>query len=367
MAISKNQIKQLMEHLDNCKRPLFFFDDDQDGLCAFLQLYRYKKEGKGIIVKTTPKLGTVFLNKVQSYEPDKIFILDIADVEQGFLDKMNVPVIWIDHHGPFERENVKYFNPRISEYEDNQPTSYMCYQIVEQGLKASDMLASMRASSHATAEHRSHLWIGTTGCIADWFIPPFINEFKKEFPELIDKPYEVVGDIIYKTKLGCLTRIFSFILKGKTEDVLKRINVLTRIESPYEILQEDTAQGKFIYKIYEQVNKMYEPLINEVLNAIKKTNDKFVFFTYKDDKSSFTSDLSNEAIYRFPDKTILIAREKNDEMKCSLRSAKVVLPPIIEKCLVGLDGYGGGHEYACGLNIKTDDFEEFVRRFKGMI
>jgi len=71
--------------------------------------------------------------------------------------------------------------------------------------------------------------------------------------------------------------------------------------------------------------------------------------------------------YRHPDKTILIAREKNDEMKCSIRTTKIIMPPIIEKALVGLNGYGGGHEYACGLNIKTADFEEFVRRFREMI
>ena len=126
MALSKEQIVQIRENLDTCKNPLFFFDDDQDGLCSFLQLYRYKKEGKGIIVKTTPKLGTIFVTKVQEYQPDKIFILDVADVQQDFLDEMKVPVVWIDHHGPFERNNVKYFNPRISNWEDNHPTSYMC-------------------------------------------------------------------------------------------------------------------------------------------------------------------------------------------------------------------------------------------------
>jgi len=104
-----------------------------------------------------------------------------------------------------------------------------------------------------------------------------------------------------------------------------------------------------------------------VLKTLEKTEDRLVLFTYRDDKTSFTSDLSNEAIYRFPDKIILIAREKNDEMKCSLRSAKAVLPPIIDKCLVGLEGYGGGHEHACGLNIKTRDFEEFVRRLRELI
>ncbi|MBS3105206.1 DHH family phosphoesterase [Candidatus Woesearchaeota archaeon] len=355
MALSKTQIAQIRDNLDNCKKPLFFFDDDQDGLCSFLQLYRYKKEGKGIIVKTTPKLGTSFVGKVHEYSPDKVFILDLAVVEQDFLDEMKVPVIWIDHHGPFERNNVKYFNPRIANWEDNHPTSYMCHQVVQQELKASD------------ASHSSYLWIAAIGCVADWFIPPFINEFKKEFPELIEKPYKYPGDIIYNSKLGHLIRIFSFVLKGKTNDVLKCIKILTRIESPYEILNQETAQGKFIYKRYEQVNKMYEPLIDDVIKTAEKTEDKLVVFNYKDDKTSFTSDLSNEAIYRFPDKIILIAREKNDEMKCSLRSSKIILPILIEKALVGLEGYGGGHEHACGLNVKSHQFEEFVKRLREMV
>ncbi|MDP3765670.1 MAG: DHH family phosphoesterase [Nanoarchaeota archaeon] len=344
MALSSAQIRQIRDNIDNCKRPLFFFDDDQDGVCSFLQLYRYKKEGKGIIVKTTPKLGTFFVNKVKEYGPDKIFILDLAIVEQDFLDEMKAPVIWIDHHGPFERDNVKYFNPRVSKWEDNHPTSYMCHQVVQQDL-----------------------WIGMVGCIADWFIPPFIDDFKKQYPELIDKPYKGVGDIIYGTKLGLLTRIFAFVLKGKTNDVMKSIKVLTRIESPYEILNRETAQGKHIYRRYEEANKMYEPLIKDALRTAEKTDEKLVLFKYADDRTSFTSELSNEAIYRHPDKIIMIVREKNDEMKCSIRSSKIILPPLVEKCLIGLEGYGGGHEHACGLNVKTRDFEEFLRRFKEMI
>jgi single-stranded DNA-specific DHH superfamily exonuclease len=108
-------------------------------------------------------------------------------------------------------------------------------------------------------------------------------------------------------------------------------------------------------------------LIRDVIKTANKETGKLVVFKYSDDKTSFTSELSNEAIYRHPEKILLIAREKNDEMKCSLRSSKIILPPIIEKCLVGLEGYGGGHELACGLNIKTRDFDEFLRRFREMI
>src|SRR3989338_1955064 len=344
MALSKAQAHQIKDNLDNCKRPLFFFDDDQDGLCSYLQLYRYKQEGRGIIVKTTPKIGSLFVRKVSEYQPDKVFVLDIADVQQDFLDEMKVPVIWIDHHGPFERNNVKYFNPRVSNFEDNHPTSYLCYQAVQQDL-----------------------WLATVGCIADWFMPPFIEELKEKYPDMIGEQHKTVVDILYNTKLGHLIRVVSFILKGKNDDVHKSIKVMEKIASPYEVLNQETAQGRFLYKRYEQANKLFEPLQKEIMAAAGHSNDKLVVYTYKDDKTSFTSDLSNEAVYRFPDKIIIVAREKNNEMKCSLRSTKISLPPLIEKALAGLGGYGGGHENACGLNVKSSDFEEFLRRFKEMI
>ena len=103
------------------------------------------------------------------------------------------------------------------------------------------------------------------------------------------------------------------------------------------------------------------------MKKLEKSDEKMFVYTYKDDKTSFTSELSNEAIYRHPDKIVLIGREKNEEMKCSLRSAKTILPPLVEKALIGLDGYGGGHEMACGLNIKTKDFDEFVKRLREMV
>ena len=60
----------------------------------------------------------------------------------------------------------------------------------------------------------------------------------------------------------------------------------------------------------------------------------------------------------------MICREKGDEYKCSIRSSKINLKPIVEKSLIGLEGYGGGHEQACGLNIKKHHFDEFMDRFR---
>ena len=355
MALSKKQYSEIKEHLDSCNNPLFFFDDDQDGLCSFLLFYRYKKEGHGIVVKTSPKIENLVLNKIREYNPDKVFILDVAATDCEFLEKVNIPVVWIDHHGQSKIENAHYYNPRISKAKDNHPTSFMCYNAVKQELKAGD------------TEYNIYLWLAALGAVADWYIPKYLKEFMKEYPGLVETFSKNPGDIIYNSKLGKLIRVFSFILKGKHTEVMKSVKILTRIKSPYEILNQETPEGKYIYRRYEEVNNFYEPILKDALKAIEKSKEKLAVYAYKDDKSAFTSDISNEAIYRFPDKIILIAREKNDEMKCSMRSSKINLIPVIEKSLIGLNGYGGGHENACGLNIKKDDFEEFVGRVREMV
>ncbi|MBD3259624.1 hypothetical protein GF371_03245, partial [Candidatus Woesearchaeota archaeon] len=94
--IPKKQIQQIKEELDNCKKPIFLFHDDPDGLASFLLLYRYKGEGKGIPIKAAPRLNLFFAKKVNEYNADKVFVLDIADIEPSFYDNVKVPVIWVD-------------------------------------------------------------------------------------------------------------------------------------------------------------------------------------------------------------------------------------------------------------------------------
>ena len=336
--LTNKQLQQIKEELDNSQNPLFFFDGDPDGLCAFLLLYRYKMEGHGFVVKTHPKLDARSAPKIEQYDADKVFVLDVAKLEQDFIDASKVPVIWVDHHGPYERNNVKYFNPRIIQKDANIPTTYLCYKVVEQDL-----------------------WIAMVGCIADYYLPDFLNEFKKKYPDLLNDK-KTVGDLYFKSKVGTLIKIFSFSLKGKTSDVMKNIKILTRIESPYEILNQETAKGKFIFQRYEKINKLYIDLLDSAVKTVGK--EKLLVFTYSEDKMSFTGDLANELLYRFPDRIIMVGRKKDDDVRISLRSKNILLRPILEKSLVGLEGYGGGHEYACGANVKESHFKEFIERIK---
>ncbi len=335
--LTEKDYEKIRQELDNCRRPMFFFDDDPDGLCSFLLFYRYVKEGKGVVVKSSPELKPMFLKTVEDYKPDKIFILDKPMVNPDFIEKIDVPIIWVDHHEIKENTGTKYFNSRDNGF--GEPTSCICYRVVKQDL-----------------------WIAMCGSVGDWYLPDFKKEFSENYPDLLLNKIKKPEKALYETKLGEIIRIFSFILKGKTSEVMKCVKILTRIKDPYELLEGKTAQAAFIIKRYKKIEENYNKLLDDAIKS--KNKSKILLFTYSN-KMSFTGDLSNELLYRFPKKLTIVAREKDGEMKCSLRASKnISVSKIVEKALLNVNGYGGGHEHACGACIKKEDFSKFVENIK---
>src|SRR3989344_2603110 len=338
--IPKSKLLEIKNFLEKSENPLFFFDDDTDGLCSYLLLKKHIDRGKGIITKTTPNLTVDFLPKVEYNRPDFIFILDKPLVDQELIDRINVPVIWLDHHGPYERKGVKYYNPRLQRKSDGRPTSYWCYKVVNE-----------------------NLWIAMVGCIGDYFLPEFTKEFSKKYPGLIKKIN--LDKIKFDSELGKLVKTVSFILKGKISEVNEFIDLIYNVESPDEILNQTTNRGKLIYQKYEKINKIYSRFLEEALKI--KTKEKLFLYFNNTTSITFNEELANELIYKFPRKVVIVGREKENMMRLSLRSRKIVLPPILEKALKGLDGFGGGHEHACGAKVSKEDFPEFIERIKKFI
>ena len=341
--LEEKDFTEIRKELEDCTRPLFLYHDDPDGLSSFLLLYRYSKEGKGIVVKRRPVIDETFVKNVEEYGADKVFIVDIAIVEQEFLDKVNIPVIWIDHHTPLKRHKVRYYNPRINKKDDNIPASYLCYRVVKQDL-----------------------WIAMVGMAGDWYVSEYAKAFSKKYPEILPEGIDKPQDVLFKTNLGKLARVFSFILKGQTQDAYKCAKILTRVESPEELLEEKTPATKFMMKKYRKLNEQYEDLLKDAVSKV--SNESVIVYTYPSSKMSFTGDLSNKLLSKYNDKVIIIAREKSGEMKASLRSpASINLQPIIKKALEGIEGYGGGHEHAGGVNIKDKDWDDFVDSIKEQV
>ncbi|MFH1409732.1 MAG: DHH family phosphoesterase [Nanoarchaeota archaeon] len=326
-------LAKIKEALETSTRPLFLFDDDPDGLSSFLMMYRKVREGKGIIVKTTPKIDMKFVRFVEGYLPDKVFILDIASVEDEFIEAVNVPIVVIDHHQVQDYHGVTYYNSRM----EGEP------------LSTSGIVYSL---------FKEDLWIATVGCLSDWQLPPFIDEFAEKYPDLMGK--KDIETLLFHSPLGTLARVFSFNLKGKTSDVRKSLNTLTRIEHPDEILHQETPGGKFIWKRYLASNTIYEQLCAEARKCVK---GHLLLYEYNDDRLSLSKDLANQMLHEFPEKVVIVARRRNGQVKMSTRSKGVLLPPIVAESLKGLQGHGGGHEHACGVVVSEDDFGEWLSRF----
>jgi len=334
---------KLREELESVAHPMYFFHDDADGVASFLILYKFVKEGVGVPVKTQPVIDLKFAPKVRDYEPDKLFILDIANVNQDFLDEVRMPVIWVDHHEPQDRTKVKIFNPRVKHPKMYIPATYLCWKAV-----------------------KDFDWIMIVGCLGDAYLPPEAKQFAKDHPELItEKEASDVGLARYESKIGKLINVFSFIIKGKVEDAKKCVKVLTKINSPEEILNQTTPEGKFIWTYYEKVNAKYLELWSHVSHM--KPRDKAIVFTYTLSTYSFTGNLADDLQYKHPHTLIVIGRDASDEVRGSLRYDKGGLPKMVQEALKGIYGYGGGHDQACGFTVKKDDFNQFVENLKSQL
>lgn len=337
--LTPKQVEFLREELKTAKNPLFIHDDDADGLCSFLILYRIHREGRGLIFKTAPKLDKRTIPKVEEINPDKIFVLDIPIVEQEFIDLAKRPIFWIDHHPPLDRKNVHYFNPRLKDPDAYIPTTRMAWQV---------------------SQNPDDLWIATAGSLADYHLPDFIDRFIERYPQFLPQK-EDLPTTIFKTPMSKLVKLFFFLLKGPSSEVRKSVKILTRITSPDEIFNEETPAGKFLYKRFEQINEKYEHLLEKAKKEV--TSSKLFIFNYTEDHWSFTANLANELTALYPQKVILIVRKKSGEMKCSLRAGVSILEPL-QRALVGIQGYGGGHPNACGAVIKEEDWVQFLENLK---
>ncbi|MBW3014021.1 DHH family phosphoesterase [Candidatus Woesearchaeota archaeon] len=338
--ITEKQLKEIKDELDHCKKPIFFFHDDPDGLCSFLLMYKYKKEGKGVVVKAIPELNAFFAKKVLDYSADKVFVLDIARVDESFYDMINVPIIWVDHHDVIDvPSKIKYYNPRVKDPDEYSPVSYWVYEALKE-----------------------NEWIAAAGCIGDFFFPPFIDKIKEQFPDLVPKDVKDMSELKYKTKLGDIVRIFSFIMKGSTTLVMNCVKIITRIEDPKEILEAKTSRAKYIKKHFDKINTAYKELLKDALK--QKRKGKIFLYKYEESKISLTKDLADELASRYPNKFVIVGREKSGELKMSLRYSKKSVPLVLEKALVGLQGYGGGHEDAGGACVAVEDLDIFLKRIE---
>ena len=331
-----SELEKARKKIREYKKPLILYDDDPDGLSSFLILYRWLREGRHHAIRSSPEVGTYYLDKIRDYNPDVIIILDKPLISERFIEGTNSPIIWFDHH---------------------TKDSYVCRRIWE--INSRNFNLKNVSTAHIMYDMiKRDIWIGAVGAIGDWTLPRFIGDFKREFSDLLSGK-ERVEEILFSSKLGEIIKVFSFLLKLPTNKYKKSVEILLNLDNPYSLLEE-TSETYYIIKNIKPIYEEYNELMKK---AGENINDDLILFIY-DSGTSFTKELSNELLYLHNDKTIIVGRKKGDRIKCSIRSHVHILPAIVEKSLANIRGYGGGHEHACGASIHKDDFKVFVEQFK---
>lgn len=351
MGFPDAQVVAFRALVAQAKRPLILFDDDCDGTAAFVLLYHAIGDGKGLPVKKTPVPVEPFLRRVGEYKPDMVFILDKPQVEPAFLDGIGVPVVWLDHHTPINppQQHVHYFNPHNGDEADNRPTSYWLFEFVG---KPQD------------------LWVAAFGAVGDWYVPEFLKELKRQHPDLLPRRWKTIEDLYVDTRLGELIKVVMFNLKGTVTDMMGSVKTLLKIEDPHEILDQTTARGRYLWRKYRAKAVHYLEMLDQVREASKAQEDSpFLYFEYRNDEQTFTAELSNELIIRYPGRIIIIARYHDGDVKASLRSfaGGPAIDEAVKQALEGLPGTGGGHTHACGVCIPEEHWSVFLERFKGAL
>ena len=346
--LTKKQVEEIKEHLEKAQNPLFFFDNDNDGLCSFLLLQRYIGRGKGIPIKSFPELTPDYFRKIRELNADYIFILDKPVISKEFfkeVEQINVPIVWIDHH-IIDKKNipdfVNYYNPLLNNNGTTvEPTTYLCYQV---------------------SQKKEDLWIAVIGCISDKFVPDFYPEFLKDYSDLSFKS-EDAFDIFYKSKIGKIAEMFSFALKDRTTNVINMLKFLMKAKSPYDVLEENN-QNYSIHSRFNQVNRKYKLLVDKAM-ATSKESGKILFFQYSGDLS-ISSELSNELSYLFPEKIIIIMYNTGVKVNISVRGKRV--REIVLEAIKDLnEARGGGHEDAVGARIGIDDLNKFKENMINLV
>ncbi len=344
MALEEQAITDIRKRVQQAARPLVFFDDDADGLSSFLLTYQLNPNAIPLRAAMGPELKTDFIRYVDEHQPDLILVLDKPRANPEFFEEVRTPTIWIDHHDPTTQEphtwpynQLNYYNPLLSDEEDDRPVSYWMQQITT-----------------------GPLWLAAVGVTSDWS-NELLPALREAHPELLPATNDI-QEVLFNSPLGDIIQVLNFSLKGRTRDINKNLKALTKIQEPQELLQASTKASK-------QIHKHTKPLIKEYKNQLSQAlqtpiTDGLLVHVFRHVQQSFVADVANELLMRTEAEVIIVARSDDKRVNMSMRSHEKELPPLLEEALAHVEGYGGGHSNACGGSIVARDWPRFLEIIK---
>jgi single-stranded DNA-specific DHH superfamily exonuclease len=341
--ISKTQLQEIKDQLEASQNPLFFYDNDVDGLCAFLILRRAIGRGKGVAIKSFPDLKEQYLKKVEELNPDAIFILDKAELSKEFakgIEEKSIPMTWIDHHETKTSQEIIDKTSYYTSYPSAEPTTYIAQKVFNR---------------------QEDLWLAMIGCIGDVYMPDFAKKFAEENPELLPKNASAF-DALNSSEIGKIVRMLNFGLMDSITNVVNLVKYLFRANNAYDILEENQYTKQF-HKRYSALNEFLNKQVEKAENNFDE-NSPSIFFTYSGN-TSMSSEIANNLYYKHPDKLIIVAFKRPEKANISIRGKNAL--EVTKKSIENIEGAtGGGHVEATGAMVPIDDFEKFKHNIENI-
>ncbi len=335
--IKKDEINEIRNLLEASQNPLFFFDNDADGLCSFLILKRCINRGHGVPIKSYPNLSLQYIRRINEFNPDSVFILDKAEVSADFINEIsnrNIPITWIDHHPTQTPEEILRKTNYFNSGESCEPVTYIAQKIFNR---------------------QEDLVLALIGCISDVYMPDFAYKISKIYPELFDNNVSAFNSL-HTSEFGKFVKMLNFGLMNTTTNVIKMMKFLENINNPYDLLEENNQTRDF-HKRYNELNTELNKLVNKA-NKIDK-NSKVIFFSYSG-QVSMSAILSNQLFFENNNKIIIVAHKKPEKINLSIRGKGALkITNIITEKIEGASG--GGHEEATGAMIPITKYEELKK------
>jgi len=138
------------------------------------------------------------------------------------------------------------------------------------------------------------------------------------------------------------------------------LRFLMKAKSPYDVLEE-SKNNYSMHKRFKELNNKYRKLFQ---NAMKVGNslENVLFFKYSGE-TKFSQNLSDELMYNFPERIIVVAFVDQAKVTMSIRGENVR-----EKVMKILENFEdatcGGHANSIGAKIRIDDLEKFEEKVR---
>jgi oligoribonuclease NrnB/cAMP/cGMP phosphodiesterase (DHH superfamily) len=337
--ISTRELAEIRDKLESSQNPLFLFDNDADGLCAFLILRRAVGRGEGVAIKSFPDLKEQYLSKVEEHNPDVVFVLDKAEVSPEFLKgvkEKEVPIVWIDHHKSKTSKELSKEAYYYNSLPTAEPTTYIAQRIFNK---------------------KEDLWLAMIGCTSDVYMPDFAKDFEKNYPELFNSKISAF-EAYNTTEIGKVARMLNFGLMDSTTNIINLIKYLCKAKNLYDLLEEN-LETKQLHKRYSQLNDFFKKQIEKAESNFDKKS-RLLFYSYSGN-TSMSSEIANALCYSHPDKIVIVAFKRPEKVNISIRGKNAL--EFTQKLVDGIEGAtGGGHMDATGAMIPIDEFEGFKKR-----